>query len=196
MKALHLQKDLDQIRKIMKGNLINNRQIIDLIDKSLIKILPNFDEELLQIAQYPLTPKNIFTIEQGISKKVFSFNDSNKFFLLQPNTYYLIETFEAIILSKDIVGRFINSSLIIEKGLILSAGKIEFPYGSNNEKIRFGLYNALNNEVALSHKDRIAYVEFFDFRSLENNKYNLTKIDKELYNKRRARAEDDGPNYD
>ncbi|HTK19559.1 MAG TPA: hypothetical protein VL442_08605 [Mucilaginibacter sp.] len=178
----------------MFGNLINNSLIKDLIRKKDLTITP-YEEHLLQVAQYPLRAQIIYEIpSEGKKKQIHYFTDSDDKFILKPKTYYCVDILEAIKLPLGIVGRFIPSSNLIEKGLGLSAGKIEKPFGDKGEKIRFGLFNYLDIPISLNYKDRIAYIQFMDLRGLDNHDYKLTKYEKKIYEFRLK--EDDGPDYE
>ena len=180
----------------MPGKLLNNKQIDDLIKQGVIQLLPRYDKSKLQIAQYPLSPLTIWEInEKHEIKEVFRFDDKNQAFSLKSKKYYLVDVFENIILPKGIVGRFIASSNFIEKGITLTSGKIEHPYGQNNEKIRFGIFNCLEIETVIERYDRIAYIQFFDLRGQDTLEYKLTEYDKTIYNERMER-DSDAPNYE
>lgn len=180
----------------MSGNLLNNKQINDLIKEGVIYISPNYDISKLQIAQYPLSPLTIWEIDSNHKlKELFKFDDSNQLFLLRPKKHYLVDVFEDIRLPKGIIGRFLPSSNLIEKGITLISGKIEYPFGQNKEKIRFGMYNCLDFENTIERQDRIAYIQFFDLRGQDSLDYNLTEYDKSIYNKRIYR-DADAPNYE
>jgi len=180
----------------MIGNILNNRQIDELVKEGIISISPNYESSKLQIAQYPLTPLIVWQInEDHTLKEVFKFTEQNTVFVLQPLTYYLIDTSEDVKLPFAIVGRFITSSNLIELGLTLTSGKIEYPYGQNKEKIRFGIFNCLNTPTSIKLGDRIAYIQFFDLRGMNNFDYKLTEYDKNIYSER-IYQDWDGPNYE
>ncbi len=180
----------------MFGNLINNTLIKQLRAQNLLNISPFLEEEL-QIAQYPLRPKVVYEVdENGIIEPGHVLSDKKNTYTLKPKSYYCIDVNESIFLSKGLVGRFIPASVLIEKGLSLSAGKIEFPFGKNNEKIRFGLYNYLDVPVTIDYKERIAYIQFTDMRGLDNHEYTHTKYDEARYLSRFIKKlSDDGGNY-
>ena len=181
----------------MTGQLLNNKQINDLFINQIIKISPTYNPSKLQIAQYPLTPKTIWEIgENGELIKLFHFDEENKKFNLKAKKYYLVDILEEIILPMGIVGRFLPSSNIIEKGIMLTSGKIEYPYGQNKEKIRFGLINCLEIETTIEKDLRLAYIQFFDLRGQESLVYEQTEYDKNVYNDRIYDYEQDGPNYE
>lgn len=178
----------------MFGNLINNNLIKALIAQKELEITP-IDKKLLQLAQYPLRGQIIHeVISENDANQVHFFTDKNNKFLLKPKTYYWIDILEIIKLPNGIVGRFIPSSNLIEKGLGLTAGKVEKPFGDNGEKIRFGIYNYLETQVKLEFTDRLAYIQFMDLRGLDNHEYKQTKYENKIYGRRLQ--EDDGPNYE
>ncbi len=180
--------------KVMFGNLINNSLIKDLIKRKDLEITP-YDDKLLQVAQYPLRAHIIYEIpSENETKQIHFFTEKESKFTLKSKTYYCIDVYETIKLPVGIVGRFIPSSNLIEKGLGLTAGKIEKPFGDKGEKIRFGLFNYLDSPVTLKFNDRIAYIQFMDLRGLDNHEYNQTKYEKKIYEFRLR--EDDGPNYE
>lgn len=180
----------------MSGNLLTNSEIHNLIGAGVISITPSYDVRKLQIAQYPLLPHGIFEIAKTRSfKEVFKFSNQNTSFKLRAKKYYVIDVYENIKLPRDIVGRFIPASSLIEKGLVLSYGKIEYPFGQNKEKIRFGIFNCLDIETDLKAEEIIAYVQFFDLRGKETIDYQLTERDKKVY-LGRTYEDWDGPNYE
>lgn len=179
----------------MTEQLLNNKQINDLINKKVIQINP-YDISKLQIAQYPLFPKTVWEInEKHKMVEVFQFDEKNKSFVLKPKKYYLIDVLEDIILPLGIVGRFIPSSNIIEMGISLTTGKIEFPYGQNKEKIRFGILNCLDIETTIKASNRIAYIQLFDLRGVKSLDYKQTNYDNDVYSKR-IYKDFDAPNYE
>lgn len=180
----------------MFGNLLNNTLIRDLIDDREIIITPRFDPARLQIAQYPLFPYAVYSISApGKLKRVHMFDEDGSDFALAPNQYVAVDIQEIIQLPIGIVGRFIPASSAIEKGIGLTVGKLEHPYCSNGERIRFGIKNQLDTPTKLSAKEQLAYVQFFDLRGLNNIAYKLNKRDRHVF-KRRIDPEIDGPDYE
>jgi len=180
----------------MFGNVINNSLIQELIKQKVLEIAP-LDKKLLQLAQYPLRPHVVHEVlSESEGKRVHDFDDKNQKFVLKPQTYYWVDILEIIKLPVGIVGRFIPSSNLIEKGLALTAGKIENPFGEKNEKVRFGIYNYLKTPTFLQFKERIAYIQFTDLRGLDNHEYKPLPYDKKIFDVRRAAAEDDGVYYE
>ena len=180
----------------MSGIILNNKQIDELVKNGIIQINPDYESSKLQIAQYPLFPNTVWIIDKNHKiVEVFKFDKGNQVFRLKPKTYYLVDVNENIKLPKGIIGRFITSSNFIESGISITSGKIEYPYGQNNEKIRFGIYNCLDIETTISINDRIAYIQFFDLRGEELIDYERTDYDINNYNKR-IHYDSDGPNYE
>jgi deoxycytidine triphosphate deaminase len=178
----------------MFGNLINNSQIKRLISNRSLSIRP-YNPQLLQLAQYPLNPLIVSEVlSENDGKQVHYFTEKNSTFRLNAKSYYWIDINEMIVLPVGIVGRFIPSSNLIEKGLALTAGKVEKPFGDNGERIRFGIYNYLETPVSIDFNTRIAYIQFMDLRGLDNYEYKMTKYDIDTYNDRRG--EQIGPNYE
>jgi deoxycytidine triphosphate deaminase len=178
----------------MFGNLINNNLIKELLKQKVLEITP-MDDKLLQLAQYPLRPQVVHeVIAENDGNQVHFFSEKNSKFSLQPKSYYWIDILETIKLPKGIVGRFIPSSNLIEKGLALTAGKIEKPFGDKGEKVRFGLFNYLQTPVTIQFLDRLAYIQFMDLRGLDNHEYKQSKYEKKIYGFRSP--DDDGPNYE
>jgi deoxycytidine triphosphate deaminase len=177
----------------MFGNLINNNLIKELLKQKVLEITP-MDNKLLQLAQYPLRPHIVHeVISENEGNQVHFFSEKNTRFSLKAKSYYWIDILETIKLPTGIVGRFIPSSNLIEKGLGLTAGKIEKPFGDKGEKIRFGLFNYLDTPVNLAFLDRLAYIQFMDLRGLDNHVYKQSKYEKTIYAYRLP--DDDGPNY-
>src|SRR5690606_37521661 len=100
------------------------------------------------LAQYPLRGYILHeVVSENEGNQVHLFSEKKSKFSLKPRTYYWVDVFESIKLPVGIVGRFIPSSNLIEKGIGLTAGKIEKPFGDKGERIRFGLFNFLNTET-------------------------------------------------
>jgi deoxycytidine triphosphate deaminase len=178
----------------MFGNLINNSLIKELINDKQLVITP-IDLKLLQLAQYPLRPLVVWEVKaENEGRQIHYFTEKDNKFILKPKSYYWIDVNESIKLPIGIVGRFMPSSNLIEKGISLTAGKIENPFGDNGERIRFGIYNFLDNPATIEFKTRIAYIQFMDLRGMDNHEYKMTKYDKQIYGARRP--DDDGPNYE
>lgn len=178
----------------MYGTVINNKQILRLSESNLIRIMP-FDRSKLQTIHYPL---NIKLISKSNSDGQFSefVLKKNKSYTLAANEYVIVEIDEHIELGDGIIGEFVPSSNLIEKGLSITCGKLDSEYGQNGETIRFGLKNLLNQEVVLEYDLKIAYVRFFDLRALDNDPYILSPEERKLWRLRMRRAMDDGVSHE
>jgi deoxycytidine triphosphate deaminase len=117
----------------MYGNLANNSHILYLLRQGLIQIDP-FRKSKLKLAHYPLT---IFAIRlrdaDGKWRRRREFDDDQDPFILKPHQYVVIEPDEKIIVEEGIIAKFVPSSNIIEQGLTLTAGRLEFPFGKGAE---------------------------------------------------------------
>ena len=180
----------------MFGNLLNNSLIEELVDEKVIIFTPKFNKSSLQIAQYQLYPLLVRElVSKTKTKTLHDFSQDGNVYKLMPNAFVLIDILEQIQLPFGIVGRFIPSSTLIERGLGLTTGKIEYPFCHNGERIRFGLKNYLNVPIEIKANERIAYIEFFDLRGMDNFEYKLSTLDKKTYEKRKV-EDADGPNYE
>ncbi|WP_259065259.1 dCTP deaminase domain-containing protein [Mucilaginibacter sp. X4EP1] len=180
----------------MLGNLISNQNLTELVESRVIEFRPFYDENKAQIAQYPLKIRKLL---KKFGKSFVLVHDFTKAddYIIKPNEYVIVEVFEQIILPKGIVGRFIPASNLIELGIGLTAGKLEFPFGQENEKIRFGLKNLTESEIIFNKEFRIAYIEFFDLRYLKTSDTVLLDRDILIYAQRRNSIFHDGEiNYD
>lgn len=176
----------------MYGNILNNKQILNLIDSGEIKITP-FNERKLQTIHYPLNIKGIARFPDDDSEP--SYHLLKKTIKLEPNEYVTIDIDEHIELCEGIIGEFTISSNLIEKGISLTCGKIDSEYGKKGESIIFGLKNLLNKRNSIEKDLKIAYIKFYDLRALDNNRYKLSKEEMVLWKQRTRRFLDDGPNY-
>lgn len=178
----------------MFGNIVNNKQLLNLMEQNQIRITP-FDKKKLQTIHYPLNIKLVSKFNEDEDKTEFLLK-KGKPYILEPNEYVIIEIDEHIELETGIIGEFILSSNLIEKGLGLTCGKLDPEYGKKNEAIRFGLKNLLGQNVPIEYDLKVAYIRFFDLRALENAPYILSKEEKRLWENRVRRAFDDGPFYE
>jgi deoxycytidine triphosphate deaminase len=179
----------------MPGALLTNVQIFECLERREIEIRP-FEEERCQVAHYPIDPETIWARAAYDWAPKHSFRRRQEPFLFAPNEYVLVEIRQHISLGEGFVGTFVPASNLIEKGLSLTAGKISFPFGANNERVRFGLRNNLPEPVEYGPGDLLAYLQIFDVRESARIRYKLSDRDKAIYEKRRARANDDGVLYD
>lgn len=176
----------------MLGTIVNNKQLMKLNSQGIIRITP-FDVNKIQTIHYPLNIKLIYPIDSDGELDRPNILKKNKPYKLAPNEYVVIEIDEHIELGNGVIGEFIPSSNLIEKGLSLICGKLDSGYGAKGEKIRFGLKNLLNQEVVIEYDLKIAYVRFFDLTALDNLPYELSPEEFKLWRVRANRAIDDGP---
>ena len=179
----------------MSGSLLTNSEISQLITEHKLSIRP-YEEERFQVAHYPIDPETILTRENGEWKYAHSFKQSQNAFTLSPHQYVLIEIRQHIELTENYIGTFIASSNLIEKGLSITLGKISFPFGEKNERVRFGVRNNLNEPTQIYSNDLVAYLQIFDISKSKKNRYALNSRDESVYAMRKARANDDGVNYE
>ncbi len=181
----------------MFGNVMNNQAICQAVKNKSIEIKP-FDEKRLKTCHYPLHPAGLKQIgENGTESRFFDFSPHGDDTVeLPPKKYLIVEIQERLCLEKGIVGRFIPSSSLIERGILMLAGRLEHPFGEKGENVRFGIYNSLDVPTTLSSKGNVAYVEFVDFRGLNNLPVETTLEEFALWQARLRRAADDGPNYE
>ena len=180
----------------MFGNLMNNRQIIKAYESGELGITP-WNQNNLKSAHYPLTPKLLFQKQPtGVETQIHNFGRDGENYSVQENGYVIVEIAEQLKVAEGIIGQFIPSSNLIEQGFGLTAGRLENPYGQKGEPIRFGLKNLLPYPSALSGKQRLAYVMFYDLRGLNNIPIEFTEREWRLIAIRMTRARDDGPFYD
>lgn len=176
----------------MLGTIVNNKQLIKLNNQGIIRITP-FEPNKIQTIHYPLNIKLIYPIDSDGELGRPNILMRNRPYKLAPNEYVVIEIDEHIELGNGIIGEFIPSSNLIEKGLSLMCGKLDSGYGATGERIRFGLKNLLNQEVVIEYDLKIAYVRFFDLTALDNLPYELSPEELRLWRIRANKAIDDGP---
>lgn len=179
----------------MLGTIVNNKQLIKLNSQGIIRITP-FDSNKIQTIHYPLNIKLIYPFDSDGELAHPNILKNNRPYKLAPNEYVVIEIDEHIVLGEGIIGEFIPSSNLIEKGLSLVCGKLDSGYGNKGERIRFGLKNLLNQEVVIEYDLKIAYVRFFDLTALDNFSYELTAEELRLWRNRAKRAIEDGPSHE
>ena len=159
----------------MFGNVINNAQIRKLrVDNQLI--LKPFRDDRLKLAHYALRPAGVLWAGPSNSKgkrelqPKHDFN-SNDVYTFQPGEYAILEVEEVIILPEGIVGHFLPSSSLIERGFGLTAGKLDPGYGeiaNTRQKLIFGLKNLRNEPNAFSAAEGLAHIYFVDLRGLNS----------------------------
>ena len=95
-----------------------------------------------------------------------SANLNNDKIELEPKQYGVVKISNRIKLSDGIVGQFTPSSILIECGLLLTAGKLDQGYEGD---IIFGLYNANSVKTVLTGSMKLAYISFYDLRGVSNS---------------------------
>lgn len=188
----------------MFGNLVNNRQLKNLIDAKIIEINP-FNTKNLSTAHYTLhVGKVLKKNDDGSFSTTHDFSENPNPFRLEKNGYIIIEIFETIKLNdENIVGHFIPVSTLIKDGLSITAGKIDKKYGNlgpskglKSEMIQFGLKNNLNEDKLISADFRIAHLVLYDLRGVASEKAELSATEKKEIAKRLLIAMDSGVNYE
>jgi deoxycytidine triphosphate deaminase len=159
----------------MFGNIINNSHIKKLVKENVITIAP-FREERLKLAHYALRPAGILWAGPINAKGKRDFQTRHDFnskdeYAFEPSEYAIVEIEEFIILPDGIVGHFLPSSSLIERGFGLTAGKLDPQYGQiggKRQKIIFGLKNLRNEANAFSAAEGLAHIYFIDLRGLNS----------------------------
>jgi len=173
------------------GGLLNNRLISKLHQDNELIITP-WSAENLQIAQYALNPAQILYED---SKGIERMHDLEKAgdYRFKPHEYAKVVVKQTVILPDGIVGRFIPASGLIEAGFGLTAGKLDPGYGAKKEQIQFGIQNLRSREnvfgASTPFTSRVAYVEFFDIRTLPVDPGELREYDYKIREVRRRRDE-------
>ena len=191
----------------MFGNILNNSQIKSAMDSQIINIKP-YSEKNLRLAHYALTPAGL--LEPGlendkgrcIPKPIHNFEVDGDF-SFKPKQYLIVEIEQLIFLEDGILGQFIPSSTLVERGFTITSGKIDPKYGTIKgkiQKIHFGLFNALDRDNVIRENHHIAHVYFVDMRGLKNQITDFSDIEIENLLSARfprfRRANDDGVIYD
>ena len=174
----------------MQGSLVSNSELIDFVAKRVIDIKP-FEPERAQLAHYPLDPETFFIRRGAEWVYAHSFARSQRAFVVEANQYVVVEIRQHIAPGMGVVGMFVPSSNLIEQGLSLVAGKISYPFGQQNERIRFGLKNNIAEPCEIQPGDLVAYVQFFDLTQAKSVLYQLSERDMQIYEHRRRVADDD-----
>lgn len=190
----------------MFGNIVNNAQIKKLIAERNITISP-FREERLKLAHYALRPAGILwpgNINTKGKRNFVSRHDfsSDNEYQFQANEYAIVEVEEFILLCDGIVGHFLPSSSLIERGFGLTAGKLDPHYGSvggQRQKLIFGIKNLKNDENTFSAAEGLAHIYFIDLRGLNSLPAAFSEAEMQdflLRYGRFKRASDDGVSYE
>lgn len=173
------------------GGLLNNRLISKLHQDNELIITP-WNAENLQIAQYALNPAQVLYEDgNGIEHAHDLKKDGD--YRFKPHEYAKVVIKQTVILPDGIVGRFISASGLIEAGFGLTAGKLDPGYGAKKEQIHFGIQNLRSRDnvfgVGIPFTSRVAYVEFFDIRTLPVDPGELREYDYKIREVRRRRDE-------
>lgn len=173
----------------MFGNLLNNTLIKRAERDRLIDMGGFFKPDKVQVAQYPLTAKAIrYRTAPDEKFKQHLLDDGE--YTFQPREYAIAVVRERLVLADGIVGRFIPSSSLIEKGFGLTCGKLDPGYGASDEEIRFGLYNLCDWENKFTADSGLAYIQFFDVQGLSTEKWILSESDRIRWESRRQSEEE------
>ena len=119
----------------MFGNIINNRQLAHLVEVDKAITFRPFDKNKLKLAHYPLHaagilwpgPINAKGAREYTFRRDFATKDDYTF---EAGEYAIVEVEEWIVLPEGIVGHFLPSSSLVERGFGLTAGKLDPQYGS------------------------------------------------------------------
>lgn len=189
----------------MYGNVLNNAQIVELRKQKDITIEP-FDEKRLRLAHYALSISSVLwpgDINLEGKRRYDLRHDfrNGEDYIFEPNEYAVVEVQQFIKLGEGIVGHFIPSSLLIDQGFSLTAGKIDPEYGGlggGMQMIRFGLKNLKNDSNVINAEQNVAHVYFMDLRGLNNMKTELSRDEIKFLMERYprlVRARDGGVDY-
>lgn len=194
----------------MFGNIVNNCQFKKLVEEETIKIQP-FYPKRLKLAHYPLRPAGVLVPglinDKGKRRHrpVHDFDKDSDEYTFKPAEYAIIEIDEYIELCDGIVGHFVPSSSLVDRGFGLTAGKLDPRYGSiqgKRQKLNFGVKNLKNDENVFSVKEGFAHIYLIDFRGLNNIQFDFggpemaDLLDRFDRFGRFVRANNDGPDYD
>jgi deoxycytidine triphosphate deaminase len=158
--------------------MLTNTEIEEAIASGNIKIAP-FNKNQLGINFYRLKPKKIriskFSGEGVLTEDTVLLEEK---YVLEPYEYAVIAVEERIVLAERFFGTFYPASVCIEKGLIVTCGHLNPNY---TEEIRFGLFNAKNDECKIDLELDIARIEFTQISkdvpiSTSNTSNNYDKI--------------------
>ncbi len=146
----------------MAGRLLGDKEILKYIQLGIIRIEP-FRPELLKWAWYALHPYAIWNDIQtkNIEEDIELVHLDKSGYIVEPQDFVVVEIKERIVLADGIVGQFIPASNAIEKGGVLTVGKLDPGYTSS---IRFGFMNAKRHPIDLYPVTPLVYIQFFDIR--------------------------------
>lgn len=173
------------------GGLLNNKLISKLHQDNELIITP-WNVENLQVAQYALNPAQILYEDSDGAEHLHDLKKDGDY-RFKPQEYAKVVIQQTIILPDGIVGRFIPASGLIEAGFGLTVGKLDPRYGEKKEQIHFGIQNLRSREnpfgVSIPFTSRVAYIEFFDMRTLPVDPGELREYDYRIREARRRREE-------
>lgn len=190
----------------MFGNVVNKSRLKELIKTGAL-LITNFRSDEIRTIHYPLRPIRIYSRGDLSENRQANINFRHEFnpggdpFRLKPDEYVIVEVLERIEMKhQGIVGHFVTPGHFIDRGLGLTAGRIEAPYGQRGEAVRFGIKNNLQVDNYIFPDDTVGFVYFVDLISLRHdNPYKVSQAEFDLFKKwqiKRERAEDDGiPSY-
>jgi hypothetical protein len=165
----------------MFGNLLNNKQIIDLRAAGAISISP-FNANALKAVHYPLHVQSVYCRQpDGDWRRSHSFIEDKRPYMLAPREYVVVEIQEIIFIKEGIIGQCLPASKLVEGGLGLTAGRLEYPFGLRNETLRFGVCNLLNEPNQIDVLQHIAYIQFFDLRGLASRFVVVTQAELDFF---------------
>lgn len=185
----------------MFGNMINNKQLLELCDVKAIDITP-FDANLVRAVHYPMHVLAIRSrTASGTWRVNHNFQDDEGPYDLAANEYVVVDIQEHIKLKEGIVGQFVAASNLVEAGLGITAGRLEHPFGQRGEVIRFGIKNMLSEPNIIKRFQKVAYAQFFDLRGLASKLVVLSEEEFKLLASRvsegkKKYAQDAGPIYE
>jgi deoxycytidine triphosphate deaminase len=147
----------------------------ELVGDRTITISP-FREERLKLAHYALRPAGVMRAgplnargKRDLQPR-HDFSSDDKY-IFAPSEYSIVEIEEFILLGDGIVGQFLPTSSLVERGFGLTAGKLDPGYGTiggSRQKLIFGLKNLTHEENVFSAAEGIAHIYFIDLRGLGN----------------------------
>jgi deoxycytidine triphosphate deaminase len=190
----------------MFGNVLSNAEIVRLRESGQLQLSP-FVPSRLRLAHYRLSAGRVLEPKQDQKgrvtlKEVHDF-DSDGDFVFKPNEYRVFEVDEFLLLPEGVVGNFLPVSEFVERGLSLTAGKIDPGYGGvggRRQKLHFGVKNELPTENLYESSIGLAYIYFVSLTGLQSIKPDFSGRDKQNFRRRDPerykRANDDGVFYD
>lgn len=138
--------------------ILSNEMIEQCLSESVIRIKP-FHSDLLGPTFYGLQPHavryhrydNEGLLEHGRTPL------DEDLYRLRPQEYVIVSIEEQITIPQGMVGQFYPASRCIERGLLLTSGRLDAGY---ERAIVFGVRNASEEDVILSPDRQIARISF------------------------------------